>query len=135
MPLMTWTPSLSVGVKEMDNQHRELVKALNDLFDAMSAGQTKTVMGPLLTSLLKYTRYHFAAEEALLAEYEFPALADHKEMHKKLAKEVEEYVDRYQEGEIGVGAGLLDFLHQWLTQHIKKEDLRYGSWLNVRGLH
>jgi hemerythrin len=135
MAFMTWNDTLAVGVKAMDDQHKMLVKAVNDLFDAMSAGKTSTVMGPLLTSLVDYTHYHFAAEEAMLLQAKYPALTDHRGLHKELTKQVEDYVCRFKGGEIGMGTDLIEFLRGWLTQHIKKEDRPYGQWLNQHGVH
>jgi hemerythrin len=38
MPLMTWTPKLSVGVAVLDEDHKKLVGMVNELYDAMQAG-------------------------------------------------------------------------------------------------
>ena len=66
MALIEWNESFLVGVKAMDDQHRGLANALNELHAAMKAGKAKEVTGPLLTTLVKYTRDHFTAEEALM---------------------------------------------------------------------
>ena len=59
MALMTWNDSFSVGVKAMDEQHKGLVRTLNELHAAMMSGQAKAVSGDLLKTLAKYTRDHF----------------------------------------------------------------------------
>ena len=40
MPIMTWTPALSVGIDSLDAQHKKWIDTLNQLFDAMKRGQT-----------------------------------------------------------------------------------------------
>ncbi len=131
---MTWSDSFSVGVKAMDEQHKGLVKALNDLHAAMVAGQAKAVAGDLLKTLLKYTREHFAAEEALMRRAQYPDLAGHCAKHKDLAGQVEKFAGRYERGEIALNVDLLMFLRDWLLTHIQKTDRDYGPWLNAKGV-
>jgi len=119
----------------MDDQHKKLFKLMSELNAAMTAGKSQTVMGPLLASLLDYTRYHFAAEEALLSQAGYPPIVAHRGLHRDLTKEVEDYIRRFNDGEIALSVGLMDFLQDWLKDHIQKEDQPYGLWLNERGVH
>jgi hemerythrin len=135
MALMTWNDTFSVGVKEMDDQHKVLVNSLNDLHTAMIAGKAKQVTGELLTKLLEYTRSHFAAEEKFLSSSSYPTFAQHHAIHVNLTQQVEKYVERFQSGELMISVHLLNFLRDWLTNHIQKEDRNYGPWLNQRGIH
>ena len=48
MPLMTWTDRMSVGVAVLDEDHRKLVAMVNELYDAMQAGQGKEKLGRVL---------------------------------------------------------------------------------------
>jgi hemerythrin len=134
MSLMTWSDSFSTGVKAMDEQHKGLVNTLNELHAAMLGGKDKSATGPLLERLLKYTREHFAAEEALMTRTSFPKLAAHQSKHKDLTNQVEEFAARYQRGELSLNVDLLMFLRDWLITHIQKEDREYGPWMNQNGV-
>lgn len=134
MPLMTWSDKFSVGVKAMDNQHIALVNTLNELYEAMMKGQSKTITGPLLNKLVKYTQDHFAAEEKLMTSGKFPGLAQHVVKHKELIKQVGEFVVRFERGESALSSDLMKFLRDWLGTHILKEDHEYGPWLNKNGI-
>jgi hemerythrin-like metal-binding protein len=131
---MTWSDKFSVGVKALDNQHIALVNTLNELYEAMMKGQAKSVTGPLLTKLVKYTQEHFAAEEKMMASTKFPGLAQHVVKHKDLIKQVSAFVERYERGEISLSSELMKFLRDWLGTHILKEDHEYGPWLNKNGI-
>ena len=135
MALMTWNKNYSVGVQTLDGQHTGLFEILNDLHAAMMKGQAQSLTGPLLRKLLEYTNTHFKAEEAMMAGTKYPGLADHKIKHRDLVKQVEDYVARYEKGEITLNLHLLNFLRDWLTNHIQKVDKEYGPWLNERGTH
>jgi hemerythrin len=83
---------------------------------------------------VNYTRDHFAAEESMMGATNFPALATHQLKHRELTKQVEEFVGRFEKGDITLSVQLLNFLSDWLTNHIKGEDQKYGPWLNEHGI-
>jgi hemerythrin-like metal-binding protein len=134
MSLVVWSDSLSVGVKSIDNQHSVLFNAINDLHTAMLKGQSRSVVGQLLHTLVDYTREHFTAEEAMMEAARYPSLAAHRIKHKDLTKQVEEYVNRYESGDITLSIQLSSFLSDWLTKHIQSTDQEYGPWLNEHGV-
>jgi hemerythrin-like metal-binding protein len=135
MSLFIWNDSkFSVGVKELDNQHKKLVDTLNQLYDGMMSGQAKNVTGTLLTKLVSYTGDHFATEERLFANTRYPQADSHKKEHLKLTRQVEDFVGRFNRGEVALNVPLLNFLRDWLSKHIVIEDKKYGSWLNKAGV-
>ena len=117
----------------LDGQHTVLFGILNDLHAAMLKGQAQSLTGPLLRKLVDYTRTHFAAEESMMSAAKYPALASHRAKHLDLTTEVEDYVARFERGEVSVNLHLLNFLRDWLTNHIQKVDQEYGPWLNEHG--
>jgi hemerythrin len=134
MALLNWSDQYSVGVQAIDTQHHGLVDVLNDLHTAMMRGQAANVTGPLLSKLVKYTVDHFSAEEAMMQSTKFPGLAEHRVKHRELTKQVEEFAGRFERGEATLSVQLLNFLRDWLTTHILKEDKEYGPWLNKHGV-
>ena len=134
MASMDWNGSFSVGVKVIDEQHMGLVQSLNDLHAAMLGGQAKTVTGPLLKKLAKYTQDHFTAEEALMKRAQYPGFTEHHAKHVNLTNQVKDYVERFERGENALSIHLMTFLRDWLTTHIQKEDRDYSPWLLERGI-
>ena len=135
MALLTWNSRYSVGVKTLDSQHTVLFGLLNDLHAAMLKGQAQSLTGSLLRKLVDYTHTHFATEERMLEEARYPGLAEHKIKHRDLIQKVEGYTLRFEKGEITLNLHLMNFLRDWLTEHIQKTDHEYGPWLNERGVH
>ena len=134
MALLTWNDKLSVGVKSLDDQHTILFESLNELHAAMMKGQAKKMTDQLLRDLVAYTREHFAAEESVLKMTKYPALAQHQSRHRELAKQVKDYTQRFERGEITLNMHLLVFLRDWLTDQIQKDDRAYSDWLNQHGV-
>jgi len=134
MALLNWSDKYSVGVRALDDQHTGLFQTLNDLHGAMLKGHAQSLTGPLLRKLVDYTHRHFAAEESMLVSTGYPGLAAHRVKHRELTKQVEEYVARFEKGEITLNLSLMNFLRDWLTNHIQKTDKEYGPWLNEHGV-
>jgi hemerythrin-like metal-binding protein len=135
MALLTWNKTYSVGVQKIDSQHTILFTILNDLHAAMMKGQAQSMTGTLLHKLADYTHTHFAEEEAMMAAAKYPGLADHKLKHRDLVKQVEDYILLYDKGEITLNIKLLNFLRDWLTNHIQKVDMAYSACLIQHGIH
>ncbi len=60
MAYFSWTKDLAVGHDGIDNDHRKLVDMINALYEALSDGRAKDVMGKVLNNLIIYTKEHFA---------------------------------------------------------------------------
>jgi hemerythrin-like metal-binding protein len=135
MALMTWNKSFSVGVQKIDSQHTILFTILNDLHAAMMKGQAQSLTGTLLHKLADYTHTHFADEEVMMAAAKYPGLAGHKVKHRDLVKQVEDYILLYDKGVVTLNMKLMDFLRDWLTNHIQKEDMAYSACLIKHGAH
>ena len=54
MALFEWKNDLSVGIAEIDRQHKVLIDLINQLHDAMLTRKTKEVMSGNLKGLLDY---------------------------------------------------------------------------------
>ena len=117
----------------MDSQHTVLFGMLNDLHEAMMKGQAQKIAGELLRKLAKYTRDHFTAEEVMMASTGYPDLAQHRIKHRDLIKQVDEFSARYERGETSLNLQLMNFLRDWLSNHIQNEDQKYGPWMNDHG--
>jgi hemerythrin len=133
MALMTWSDKFSVGIQSVDDQHLVLFESLNDLHAAMMKGTAQAGTKTLLRSLVAYTREHFSSEEAMMSAAHYPGLASHRKKHIELTKQVEDYVARYERGEITLNLQLLNFLRDWLTTHIQVEDHQYSPWIKEHG--
>ncbi len=72
MDYMTWTTDLSVGVKQFDDEHKELINIINMLNTAIISDDPKSHLEKILSNLAKYTRNHFSHEEELMEKHGYP---------------------------------------------------------------
>lgn len=135
MPIIEWNARLSVGVKQFDDEHKQLIAIINDLSDAMHQGRSKTALADILDRLVSYTQNHFAHEEQVMRSNGYPDLDKHAVEHRALAtKAVEIQKQARDHASTVLSMQTMNFLTQWLTNHIQNVDARYGSFLNAKGV-
>jgi hemerythrin len=132
---MEWNQTYSVSVKKFDDQHKKLIELLNQLHDAMKAGDGNTMLGITLQSLISYTSSHFSEEEKLMQANGYPDFAAHKAQHDALVKQVLDLQKKYQSGGGVMTLTVMSFLKDWLTKHIQGVDKKYGQHFNAKGIY
>lgn len=135
MSLITWSDDFSVNIKEIDNQHRQLIELINQLQRAMREGKGANVLNDILQRLIDYTDYHFSTEERLMEAYNYPGFVNHRAQHQALTRKVQEFQRQYRQNPTGLSVQLLNFLKEWLTEHILKSDKQYTRHLNKEGVY
>jgi hemerythrin len=134
MALMEWSPAFSVKVKKYDDQHKKLLDLVNQLHEAMKAGEGNNVLGTVLQSLISYTGSHFADEEKMMQANAYPDYTKHKAAHEALVKKVLDLQQKFQAGNAMLTMSVLSFLKEWLVTHIQGEDKKYGIYFNSKGI-
>jgi hemerythrin len=135
MPLIEWTSALSVGIDDLDEDHRFLFAAINRLDEAISDGDGHTAVARTFTALRDFTETHFSKEEGFLHEKGYDELDAHKAMHRGFERRLEEFQDRHQrDGSDGMDREVLNFLVVWIIEHIKREDMRYKDFFRQNGV-
>ena len=134
MALLTWQDRYSVGIKQIDDQHKQLINMINELNDAMIKGQGKDALMPVLTKLANYCVSHFAVEEKLFDTHGYPEADAHKDKHQKMTTKVKELIAEVQSSRITISIEVMNFLKNWLDKHIMETDKKYGPFLNSKGV-
>lgn len=127
---IVWDHVLSIGVDEIDDDHRRLVELFNLLNHAATEGESPEYLAAILEELINCTAWHFSHEERLMLKYGYEGMAEHKTEHQELiksAKELQQII--LQAGKL-VEEDDLVYLERWLTQHILVDDMRLGTYLS-----
>lgn len=132
--LMPWGPSLMLGVKVIDDQHKILVDLINELHKAMKTGKGNRVMTDILDNLLDYTVKHFGDEELLLKQINYPEIVGHKKLHVKFIAKITDFKEDVTSGKQALSMDLMKFLMEWLEEHIQKTDKRYVPLMKDSGI-
>jgi hemerythrin len=132
---LQWTDEISVGVEELDEQHKLLISIINDLHDAMQTRRSNDVMQGIMDRLTEYTRIHFAVEESLMRILGYPGYEEHKQQHEELIHSVMDLSKKLKFGKANVSFALMHFLKSWLTKHIMESDKQYTDHFLSAGAH
>lgn len=134
MALINWNDNYSVKVYTIDEQHKKLVALINDLHEAMKAGKAKDKLGTILNELVSYTVYHFQTEESFFKKTNYPESADHQKKHNDLVDQVKEVKAKFDSGTYMLANDVMNFLKDWLINHIQKTDKKFGEFILQNGL-
>ncbi|MCK5690358.1 hemerythrin family protein [Myxococcota bacterium] len=134
MALIEWNDSFSVNVKELDDEHKQLLKILNNLNEAMLERRGKEVSIKIIQDLLDYAHNHFATEERYFFIYRYPETEAHTAEHQQFSKKIEAFKKSCDEGHPMLSVEMLKFLREWWTGHVLGSDKDYQQLFNDRGL-
>jgi hemerythrin len=130
-----WSDVLSVGIEEIDAQHRVLVDLVNQMHEAIHQHKGTAAVNEILGKLADYTRIHFAVEESLMRILGYPEYEEHKAEHEELLHTVADLQHKVETGKTSIGFELMHFLKVWLTKHIMESDQRYSEHFITAGAH
>ena len=71
--LMGWDDHYSVGIRYIDEQHKNLVSYTNRLYKAClkSEQEARTEFQKIIPRLVDYVKFHFSAEEQMMERVKF----------------------------------------------------------------
>jgi len=136
MALINWTEEYSVGVKELDEQHRRLVAVINQLFTLYSEKKFKKVdVEPIFKKLLDYADYHFGTEEHYFNLYNYAEKAQHSALHESYRQKIQDLKKEYDAADSAKTLfAMNNFLNDWWIWHINNVDKEYTAYFNANGL-
>ncbi len=133
MPIK-WDESHSVKVKELDEQHKIFIEILNKLYQYVYENKNREELHLILDELVAYAQKHFETEEKYFDLYYYDDSESHKKEHETLKLEVLNFQKEFLEGKKDITLELVDFLENWLVDHLDNQDQKYADFFNEKGL-
>jgi hemerythrin len=126
-----WTPDMSVGIGEIDVQHRKMVRKLNDIADAVDASKDKEEIQEAVKYFEVYSEEHFRTEEGFMTLYKYPEYANHKKEHEKIMADTAEIRERFSKGQADAKEvyDASKKVAEWFVNHMKTTDSRMAIFL------
>jgi hemerythrin-like metal-binding protein len=131
MPILAWTPSLSVNVEIIDKQHQKLFELANLFYDELYKGANQNCLVERLKELIDYTCFHFRTEENLLEEINYPNLTNHANEHKQFIEELNALNSSVQSGKLTISVETINFLRNSIINHIFVSDKEMTRYMNT----
>jgi hemerythrin len=124
--MVTWEDKYALGVESIDEQHKELFEIANRIYDLLKNDLITDKYDPIveiIEELKNYTIYHFKAEEEYMKNIGYKKLLSQKVAHNDFLEKMESIdLDQIDNGHNEYLLGILDFVCEWLVEHIIKED-------------
>jgi len=130
-----WKPEYSVNVTEIDDQHKKFISILDDLYQAILVGKQKEKLYEVFEKLEEYMDLHFSTEENYFDKFKYEGSDEHRAEHKKLKNKVEDIKQKAKNNEDVISFELVDFLEDWLLDHLAALDKKYTKCFNEHGLY
>jgi hemerythrin len=144
MAFFEWEDSFSVSIAEIDQQHRQLIKLVNQLHEAIERSNDLATMAAVMSELdttssaidemVDYARVHFATEENYMLRYVYPEYDSHKNEHQEFIDKVQTFRSKFEKTKTRLSLDITEFLKTWWRRHILAEDRRCGAFLNEAAL-
>ncbi|HEX2393986.1 MAG TPA: bacteriohemerythrin [Bacteroidales bacterium] len=129
-----WTDQMSVNSSEIDDQHKRLVGFLNDMYQAFLDRQHIEKVGPIIDEMAAYAKYHFGTEEKYFATFRFEGSAEHILEHLDFRHKVEEFISKFKKNNSALTYEVMNFLRNWLNNHIMVTDRKYIECFKTNGV-
>jgi len=131
---VTWKDQYSVGIERLDADHKRLLNLINRLQMAADYYTGPGFVEESLDEVVDYTKNHFAREEELMEKYDYPDLEEHKRQHRKMVEKIDTLMEQFQQDPDRTIQELVQFLKQWLVNHINGTDQQYSAFLRDKGV-
>ncbi|MCL1994315.1 MAG: bacteriohemerythrin [Spirochaetes bacterium] len=129
---IVWKAQYSVGVALIDDQHKELIRLTNVLYeDCFKHGKDIAYASfkSTIKSIVDYVTKHFSMEEQLMERTGYHDFAKHKTEHQSFVKEILADIKKFEEGKAFVPNVFVRFLRDWVLSHIAMTDKALGKYL------
>lgn len=134
MEKVQWTDALSVRVSEIDEQHKSLIRMINELLESKENEKGEEFVSGLISKLVDYIDYHFGTEEKYMTRFKYPDLSSHRSEHREFIKQVMKFRRDYAEKKATLTEDVLCFLADWFKNHIQGTDMGYSDCFVKNGL-
>jgi len=130
-----FTKDLETGNALIDQEHRELIAAINRLMEACQRGQGRAELANTAQFLQSYTAKHFSDEEQLQIKSRYPEYKKHFGYHQAFKQTVAQIVKKISEqgATVALVGEINTALAGWLINHIKVEDKKLAAYLRSKG--
>lgn len=130
---IAWTDYLSVGVPEMDEEHRQFIARVNELNKAIIESEDKATVERLMDLMLMEATHHFWHEQQLLEHWKYPEAQAHADRHAELTAQFARVMKEIEASDISfVWASKGLRFKQLLVEHLLHEDMKYRDFLRAK---
>ncbi len=131
---LPWKEEYSVHVRQIDEQHKGLLKFINELIIEINGVPDKEKVLGIINHIVRYKKEHFAIEEGYFKQFGFEGVEEHILAHRQFEMRLQSIQEKIGDDTIGFAFALIDFLEDWLIDHMLHMDHKYIQCFTEHGL-
>lgn len=131
---LEWSDALSVCIPEIDAEHKNFIVLVNALNEAISGRMQVEEIKKRMQAILVDARAHFAHEEELFKQWQYPDEEEHAQKHAAVLRALHDIMQGFARDGLEcewIQAGLQ--VKQALVEHLLQEDMKYRDFCQARG--
>ena len=132
--MIKWSDKYSVGISIIDEEHKKLFELINKANLVAKFGNNSNDVLAILDQMTEYVLNHFETEEHYMKEFHFPRFQPHRSEHIDFTNTTMDYKNRAVGGDYQITNEILEYLMQWLSNHIQVTDTKYIGCFKENGL-
>ena len=117
MTMIIWNENFSIGIPDLDKEHKYLIDIINQLSESMTANHSRDTLPEIIEQLYDYIGTHHSHEEALMQKSNYPNFPNHHQEHKNFHNNIIELHKLYAT-DLLYAKNLLNTLQDWVINHI-----------------
>lgn len=132
--MIEWNEIFNLGIPRIDEEHKNLIDIINKVILSKEHNDSPEELREALNEMTKYAQTHFATEELYMIKFNYPEYQYHKEQHLDFTTKIKAYESGLINADYHIANEILDYLKQWLVNHILKTDKKYVDCFRKNGL-
>ena len=133
MSLIQWNASLSIGLAEMDAEHKKIAELINSLHENMQNELEHSKLQALIEEATHVAFRHFSHEEEIMRNYDYPSYNAHKNIHDGFVASLTEAKKLHEQNQLPY-LQIVAILKNCLIDHIVSEDQKYAAFMRQNAL-
>ncbi len=115
MTLIEWKKEYSVGVSKIDNQHKNIIKILNQAIGQQFSKQNEKEIEEILDNLQNYIKEHFKTEEDYMLKHQYTGYEEQRNEHNRFIDRLFEAQKEYYKNGRVTSINILNFVWDWFS--------------------
>ena len=130
---LEWKKVWECGNLLIDQEHREIIDLANGLLDQSLSDRGSERMSNLFNQLVQHITSHFADEEKILAEINYPEIGQHISRHRNLTRKVVRLNNSYLKAELKPSALFSYIVDDVVIGHLLNDDVLFFPYIRIQG--
>lgn len=128
MESLIWSKTFETQVPEMDQQHQNLFRIINQLIHMRNDGiSDRGRIFEVLSRMADYSQYHFRFENNFIRQETYIGRTRHLDAHDLYLAKLNRFIDEFTTEKSDLKAEILNFLVEWWSKHILETDKELGA--------